>query len=113
MSLTTSTGASILSPEQISQLVVLPLLSQSVAMTASTVVQTGSHSLRVPRVTQDPTAAWTAEGQEIDTSDAVLDEIDIVPAKLAGLTVITNELAADLSSPAALQSPRRRPGPRL
>lgn len=31
-----------------------------------------------------------------------LDEINIVPAKLAGLTIISNELAMD-SSPAALQ----------
>jgi HK97 family phage major capsid protein len=65
-------------------------------------VQTGAHSLRVPRVTADPTAAWTAEGAEIAASDPTLDEIDIVPKKLAGLVVISNELATD-SSPAALQ----------
>jgi HK97 family phage major capsid protein len=103
MSLTTASGsgASILSPEQINALVVLPLISQSVAMSSSTVVQTGSHSLRVPRVTADATASWTAEGAEINVSDAALDEIDIVPKKLAGLSVICNELAMD-SSPAAL-----------
>jgi HK97 family phage major capsid protein len=65
-------------------------------------VQTGAHSLRVPRVTADPTAAWTAEGAEIAASDPTLDEIDIVPKKLAGLVVISNELATE-SSPAALQ----------
>ena len=55
----------------------------------------------MPRVTADPTAAWTAEGAEIAVSDAVLDELEITPKKLAGLTVMSNELASD-SSPAAL-----------
>jgi HK97 family phage major capsid protein len=98
---TTVTGAAILSPEQISQLVIIPLIETSVAMRASTVVQVGSHQLRVPRVTADPAAAWVAEGAEIPVTDPTLDELDIVPKKLAGLTVITNELAAD-TSPAAL-----------
>src|SRR6478672_680441 len=99
---TTVTASAILTPDQVASLVVLPLISQSVAMRASTVVQTGSHQLRVPRVTADPQAAWTAEGAEIAVTDPTVDEVDIVPKKLAGLTVITNELAAD-SSPAALQ----------
>jgi HK97 family phage major capsid protein len=99
---TTVTAAAILTPEQVQALVVLPLIEQSVAMRAGTVVQTGSHQLRVPRVTQDPSAAWVFQGNEIPVTDPTLDELDIVPKKLAGLTVITNELAAD-SSPAALQ----------
>ena len=37
MSMTTGTGASILSPEQINELIVLPLLSQSVAVQVGTV----------------------------------------------------------------------------
>jgi HK97 family phage major capsid protein len=65
-------------------------------------VQTGSHQLRVPRVTQDCQASWVSEGNEIPVTDAALDEIDIKPAKLAGLSVISNELAMD-TSPAALQ----------
>ena len=103
MSMTTApgSGASILTPDQVSALVIVPLISQSVAMQSSTVVQTGSHQLRVPRVTADAQAGWTAEGAEIAVSDAAVDEIDIVPKKLAGLTVISNELASD-SSPAAL-----------
>jgi HK97 family phage major capsid protein len=98
---TTVTASAILTPEQVASLVVLPLIQQSVAMQASTVVQTASHQLRVPRVTADLQAAWTAEGAEIAVSDPTVDEVDIVPKKLAGLTIITNELAAD-SSPAAL-----------
>ena len=101
MSMTTTTGAAVLSPEQINELVILPLLSQSVAMRVGTVTQIAAHTLRAPRVTQDPSAQWCAEGAELNVSDAVLDEVNITPAKLAGLVVISNELAAD-SSPSAL-----------
>ncbi|WP_369132013.1 phage major capsid protein [Modestobacter sp. I12A-02662] len=40
---------------------------------------------------------------EIAPSDAVLDEVDVHPAKVAGLTIITRELAED-SSPQAAQT---------
>ena len=102
MTSTTTTGAAILSPEQVSELIVRPFTQQSVAMRVGTVVPINAGSLRVPVVSADPSAAWAAEGAEIAVSDPTLGEVDIVPKKLAGLTVITNELAAD-TSPAALQ----------
>src|SRR5690625_414835 len=102
MSLTTSGGSSILSPEQVSALVVQPLMQQSVAGQVSTVVQTDANEFRVPVVTDDPSAAWTAEGAEITADDPTLTEVTVKPSKLAGLTIISNELAAD-SSAAALQ----------
>jgi HK97 family phage major capsid protein len=101
MSKTTTTGAPVLTPAQINDLVVLPLIQQSAAMRVGTVTQISSNSLRIPRLTTDPAAVWCAEGAELNVSDAVLDELSCVPKKLAGLVVITNELAAD-SSPAAL-----------
>ena len=102
MASTTVTGAAILTPDQVSALIVLPLIEQSVAMRASTVVQTGSHSLRCPRVTADPQASFVAEGAEAPITDPTVDQLTITPAKAVGLTVITDELAAD-SSPSALQ----------
>lgn len=102
MALTTSGGASILTPEEVGALVIRPLIEQSVAAQVSTVVTTSSHDFRVPIVSADPAAAWTAEGAEITASDPTISEVAVTPKKLAGLTVITNELAAD-SSPAALQ----------
>src|SRR5262245_10875565 len=101
MTTASNSGGPVLTPEQVAQLVILPLIEQSVAAQVSTVVQTGSHDLRVPRVTQDPAAAWCAEGSELNVSDATLDEITVSPKKLGGLVVISNELAND-SSPAAL-----------
>ena len=101
MSMTTTTGAAVLTPSQVHELIVLPFIAQSAAMRVGTVTQIASHSLRIPRVTTDPAAAWCAEGAELNVSDAVLDELVCTPSKLGGLVVISNELAND-SSPAAL-----------
>jgi HK97 family phage major capsid protein len=103
MSLFTSNdGKAILRPEQVAALVVQPMIDRAVATQVATVVPITSNSLRVPIVTGDPQAEWTAEGAEIAVSDSTLEELNIKPRKLAGLSVISNELAAD-SSPAALQ----------
>jgi len=99
--LSSGDGASILRPEEVASLVIEPLIRDSIATSVSTVIQTESHSTRFPVVKTDPTTAWTQEGQEINVSDADLDEIDCVPSKLAGLTVVSSELADD-SDPAAL-----------
>lgn len=103
MSLSTAanSGGPVLSAEQVAALVIRPLLDSSIAAQISTVVQTTSHDLRIPVVTVDPQAAWTAEGAEIAVTDPTLVEVVVTPKKLAGLTVISSELAND-SSPAAL-----------
>lgn len=100
--LTNTKGIGGLLPEDYAQLIVQPVTRDSAAAQASTVVTTASHELHFPVITDDPTAAWTAEGAEIDPSDATPDEIVATPTKVAGLTVITRELAND-SSPAATQ----------
>src|SRR4051812_34035906 len=74
MPLYTTGAAGILTPEEVRALVVRPLIEQSVAAQVSTVVQTGSHDFRVPVVSADPTAAWTAEGAEITASDPTIAE---------------------------------------
>ncbi len=99
---TTTSAAAILTPEEVAQLVILPLQQASVAMQAGTVVTINSHVLRVPRVVTDVAAGFVAEGAEIPATDASVDQLEITPAKLASLSVITSELAND-SSPAALQ----------
>ena len=101
--LNTNSGASLLTPTQVAELVVLPLVANSIAGQALTPVATESHQYRIPRVAQDPAAAWVAEGDEIPVSDAAIDEIIVTPRKLAGLSVISQELADD-SSPAAVDT---------
>src|SRR5690606_2959055 len=95
----TANGGPIL-PDEVSTLVVQPVTSASVATQTATVVMTGSHTFRIPRVTEAPTAAWVAEGAEITPDDMTLDEVEVTPAKVAGLTIISRELADD-SDPSA------------
>ena len=71
-------------------------------MRASTVVEIGSHSLRVPRIVTDSAASWTPEGQEITPDSPTVDQVVITPRGLKALTIISNELAND-SSPSALK----------
>ncbi|ANZ27230.1 capsid protein [Rhodococcus sp. WB1] len=97
---TTSADVSGLLPDTIGELMVQPVTAASVAMQVAAVVTTGTHTYRVPIVTEDPTAAWTAEGAEISPSDATLAELTVTPRKVAGLTIISRELAND-SSPQA------------
>lgn len=100
MALTTTT-ASPLTPEQVAELVTIPVETTSVAMQIATSVATASHRYRIPRMTDDPTAGWIAEGAEITPSDAGVDELVVVPSKVAALSIISNELADDSSPDAA------------
>ena len=95
-----TTTAAILRPEEVATLVVQPVDRASVAVAAATVITSNASSTRIPIVTDDPAAGWVAEGAEIPLSDLGTGELDVVPRKLAALTVISRELAED-SSPAA------------
>ena len=97
---TTNSGIDAISPDQVEQLIVLPVQSNSIAFQAATLVTTNATETRIPRVTDDPSAAWTAEGDEIGTSDPKIDDIAVLPKKLAGLVVVSNETVAD-TNPAA------------
>ncbi len=103
MTMTRTNSNEILSPEQVAELLITPAIELSVAAQVSTVVTTGAPTYRVPLVQTDPTAAWVAEGQEINPSDMQFDEVIVTPSKLAGLTIITRELAED-STPEAAQA---------
>ncbi|CAM4413895.1 phage major capsid protein, HK97 family [Mycobacterium basiliense] len=100
MASTTGTFGPILTPEQVGDLVIQPLIAQSIAGQVLTSVSTDRHTYRIPIVTTDPSAGWVAEGAEITVSDPDIDELEVTPSKLAALTVISQELADD-SSPAA------------
>lgn len=97
----TTTTASAIVPTETGDLIVQPVIEQSVAMQVATVRRTTTKTLRIPVVTADPTARWVAEGDEITPSDPTLDEIEITAAKVAGLTIISRELADDSSPEAA------------
>lgn len=90
------------SSQDIFDLIVQPVGAESVAAQVST-YRTGltGSALRVPLITADPSAAWVAEGEEIPLSEADLGEIEAPYRKLAGLSVISSELAADTDPNAA------------
>lgn len=102
MTLTTGTAGPLLTAEQVESLLIKPVLAASVALNplCSRVLRPTASSLRLPAVTADPTAAWVAEGAEIPISDLMTAEINVVTRKVAGLSVVTSELAED-SSPEA------------
>ncbi len=91
-----------ISKTDVGPLFVQPVQAESVAFRTSTTVETDGYDFRLPVVTADPSAAFVAEGAEIPISDPTLSEFTVIPRKLAGLTVISSELAND-SSPAAAQ----------
>ncbi len=99
---TTTDDVAGLLPDQHGPLVVQPALAASIfAQVATTAVCKSTH-YRIPIVSADPTASWVAEGAEIAPTDPTLDELTVTPAKVAGLTIISRELADD-SNPAAAQ----------
>lgn len=98
---TTATFGPILRPDQVGDLVIHPLIAQSIAGQCLTSVVTGSTSYRIPVVNTDPSAAWVSEASELPVSDGDVSEINVPAYKLAALTVLSSELAND-SDPAAV-----------
>lgn len=102
MAMTTVNSTSILTQAQIAELLVAPVEAMSIAAQVARVVTITAGTFRIPVVGADPSAQWVNEGEEIPPSDATINEVEVTPAKLAGLTIITRELAND-SSPAAAE----------
>ena len=102
MALDTTSGAAILSPEDVAALLIRPVEQESLAGLVGTVVQMSGNSLRAPAIQTDPAAQWVAEGAEIAASDAVFAEVSAPARKVAGLSIVSSELAAD-SSPSAIE----------
>jgi len=98
---TTTSNVNALLPDDYGPLVVQPALAASVFAQIATIARTGATEYRVPIVAADATAAWVAEGAEIVPSDPTLQELVVTPKKIAGLTVISRELADDSDPRAA------------
>lgn len=101
MAMTLSSANGSFLPDDVAALIVRPVEQASIAATVSTVVHTEAASFRIPIVSADPTAAWIAEGAEITASDATFTETTATFKKLAGLTIVSRELADDSSPEAA------------
>lgn len=101
MTLNTSSANDTFLASAVGDLIVTPVQSASLAMQLATVIPiTGAYNtFRIPKVTEDPSAAWVSEGDEIPVTDAEFDEEVTDFFKVAGLSIITRELAED-SNPA-------------
>ena len=99
---TATTGIGGILPDQYGPLIVQPVQAASVAYAVATQLATQSHEFHVPIVKTDAAAAWYAEGQDLNLADGTYGELIATPAKVAGLTAVTRELAMD-SNPAAAQ----------
>ena len=101
MAMTVSSANLALLRQQVTQLFVQTVAKQSVALQVSTPVPSSAANLRVPVVVSDPSTGWVAEGAEITPSDATLGEHVVTPKKVAGLTIVSNELVADTTPTAS------------
>lgn len=98
--LTTNANKAFL-PEEAGALIIKPVEEASAAIAVASNVSTNANFFRIPTVNTDPAAAWTGEGEEIDISDMTLGEVSTGFSKIAGLTVISVELAEDATPEAA------------
>ena len=92
-------------PPEFGELITKPVTEAALAFQPSVaeVNTTSSKTFRVPVLVEDVAAAWTAEGEEIAPSDQTLDEIEVTPSAVKGLTLTSRELAEDSSPSAADQ----------
>lgn len=103
MGSSTLAGGGAIVPSGLAGEIISQLVADSVALRAGIrLIETPFDVLHLPRTVTDPTAIWLAENAEITASDATLAEIVATAHKLAALTVVSNELAAD-SNPAVAE----------
>ena len=82
-------------PFEVGPLLIEPIIQQSRATMVGNVIRTAAAQFRIPLVASDAAAGWTAEGAEIAPSDAVLGEAIVDFQKLAGLSIVSNEMLQD------------------
>lgn len=97
---TTTANVSGLLPEDYGRLIVRPLQRASVALEVTTAVRTDSHEWRAPVVTEDATANWYSENDDMSGDDPVFAEVTATPRKIGSVIKISSELSED-SSPEA------------
>lgn len=101
---TTTSNVKGITPEGYGGLILNPVAEHALALNPaiSTAVPTDSTRFHLPLLEANGAAAWVTEGEEITPDDATLDELVVIPAKVAALRPISSELAND-SNPAAQQ----------
>lgn len=91
-----------ISPQAYGQLVDASLKAKSIAIQASTIVNIDRESVRFPVLGDGLTASWKNELEDLDFSNLAVNSVEVRPAKVAGMSRLSNELADD-STPAAAE----------
>lgn len=81
--------------DQVESLLVGPVVDTSITTRITNVLRTTKHRVRFPKLVTDVTAHWTAEGDEITPSTPEFGEVTAETSKVAGLTIVTNEMLDD------------------
>lgn len=82
-------------PQDFGEMLDLVVQAKSVAANASTISTTTKQKTGFPLWVADPGVGWYNELDEITPADGDTDEVEVIPSKTAGLTLISNELAND------------------
>lgn len=90
-------------PEDYGKLIDTVIAAKSIAFQAGTMISTANESIRFPMLTADPAVGWYAENTQISLTDPTTSELVVTPKKVAGLTQISNEAAADTNPAVADQ----------
>ncbi|PQE02566.1 phage major capsid protein [Mycobacterium sp. EPG1] len=84
-------------PIEFGKLLNKALQSESVALQATTVVQTDKVGITFPTWESDPAVNWLAELATITATDGSTSGVPVIPSKVGGITRLSNELADDSS----------------
>jgi HK97 family phage major capsid protein/HK97 family phage prohead protease len=95
MTVGTATGGGYLAPESFLAEVIRQLNERSVMRQLARTITIAAASVKIPRLTDSVSAAWTAETAAIAESQPAFDQVEFRPHKLAALTLVSNELLAD------------------
>jgi HK97 family phage major capsid protein len=83
--------------EHFGQLLIAAVVEQSVATSVGRPIKTGAERMYFPRLTSEAPADFVAEGADLPLGDPGLDDVTVIPAKVAGLTIVTSEAVEDAS----------------
>jgi HK97 family phage major capsid protein len=90
-----SNTADAFTPEDFGGLVNLAVQGQSIAARSATLVETDKVKVSFPIWTADPAVAFYNELDTIATTDGETEQVEVIPSKTAGISLISNELKDD------------------
>lgn len=91
-----SAGNATLSPDAVAAEIIDKIRARTVVQQlGARTVPMRSDTLKMPRISGDPTVSWLAEGATVTASDVTLDSVDFVARRLTGLVKASQEIVED------------------